>query len=117
MWEATMEISNRPTPGGDTTEWVNAVRGTHTGRGTEPNYAWETCLLTTWFIWKARCKAEFDGEHPNPEVIVEGIRRAKPEHPRRRHENHNLRTRPNHKWERPENGTTKRNLAGIGIVA
>lgn len=70
VWKATLGNNRRPTPGRDITTWLDEIRGNRVGIPNQPIGLWESCLLATWFIWKARSKAKFEGVQPNHGLVV-----------------------------------------------
>lgn len=44
--------------------WLEEQSRTRTGTSTTNGPRWEGTLITSWHIWKSRCKAEFEGVMP-----------------------------------------------------
>lgn len=73
IWAATQGVSQtEPTTG--TIEWLDKCRAIGNELGAAQRRHWD-CMITTWHIWKARYKAEFEGAQSNLIGILSDIQR------------------------------------------
>lgn len=76
LWVELLWLRQNRTQPTDVTGWMDQRRRGETGATHHRMAQWDTCMLTTWFIWKARCKNEFEGVQPAPASVIVEMKRA-----------------------------------------
>lgn len=74
LWDELMGIRLNVAVPTNITSLMENKRREGNGHTTLQTGAWVTCMLATWFIWKARCKIEFEGVQPNPTSVMAEIK-------------------------------------------
>lgn len=73
IWATMWGPSRAEAFGQNTIRWLDHCRTATNQTGTNQGRKWEACMITTWHIWKTRCKAEFEGARPNLTRVIDDI--------------------------------------------